>query len=200
MPIVIPSVAEIIDLNYMVGKTATAEPLTLRLFTNNVTPTKAFTLASLTEASGNGYAALALTGASWTVATGRSGADGVGNATTTFTSATAAFVAGDVGRIIQIEVSGVIHLPIINSVTNGTTVVLSFAIPTGSSLVWRISSAATYAQQTFTFTGALGNVYGYYLNRTTGTDLMVAERFSDGPYNITANGDQIKVTPLISLS
>lgn len=59
-------------------------------------------------------------------------------------------------------------------------------------------SSAAYAQQTFTFTGALGNVYGYYLTRLTTGDLVYAERFSDGPYNIANNGDQIKVTPTIT--
>lgn len=59
-------------------------------------------------------------------------------------------------------------------------------------------SEAAYAQQTFTFTGALGNVYGYYNNRTTGTELMLAERFTDGPYDIQNNGDEIKITPKIT--
>lgn len=59
-------------------------------------------------------------------------------------------------------------------------------------------SSIAYAQQTFTLTGALGNVYGYYLTQTTSGKLVYAERFSDGPYNIQNNGDQIKVTPTIT--
>jgi septal ring factor EnvC (AmiA/AmiB activator) len=43
------------------------------------------------------------------------------------------------------------------------------------------------------------NVYGYYVNRTTGNTIGWAERFSDGPYQITNNGDQIKVTPNFTL-
>lgn len=59
-------------------------------------------------------------------------------------------------------------------------------------------SNAAYAQQTFTFTGALGNVYGYFLKRATSGRIAYAERFSDGPYAISNNGDQIKITPAIT--
>lgn len=74
---------------------------------------------------------------------------------------------------------------------------------TGAS--WTVATATgtsegTYAQQTWTFTGALGNVYGYYVTDAGGTILLWAERFSDGPYNIQNNGDQIKVTPKIQLA
>lgn len=59
-------------------------------------------------------------------------------------------------------------------------------------------SSIAYAQQTFTFTGALGNVYGYYLTRATSGRIAYSERFSDGPYNIVNNGDAIKITPTIT--
>ncbi len=52
-------------------------------------------------------------------------------------------------------------------------------------------STAAYPQVTFTFTGALGNVYGYYITQTTSGIAMWAELFTDGPYNIVNNGDQI---------
>lgn len=57
-----------------------------------------------------------------------------------------------------------------------------------------------YAQQTFTSTAGSQsqNIYGYYLNRTTGNRIGVVERFADGPYQIVNNGDQIKVTPKIT--
>ena len=58
---------------------------------------------------------------------------------------------------------------------------------------------AAYPLVTFTFTGALGNVYGYYMVQTTSGKIMWAERFSDGPYNVVNNGDQIKVTPKVTL-
>jgi hypothetical protein len=55
-------------------------------------------------------------------------------------------------------------------------------------------TSAAYPEQTFTFTGALGNVYGYYVVQTTSGKILFAERFSTGPFNIANNGDQIKVT------
>ena len=59
-------------------------------------------------------------------------------------------------------------------------------------------ASATYAQQTWTFTGAAGNQYGYVIH--DGTSLVYAERFSAGPYNFLNNGDIIRVTPVITLS
>jgi hypothetical protein len=67
---------------------------------------------------------------------------------------------------------------------------------------WTISGTAptqaAFAQQTYTFTGPLGNVYGYYVTRDSDAKLMYAERFSDGPYNIVNNGDTIKITPVFT--
>jgi hypothetical protein len=59
-------------------------------------------------------------------------------------------------------------------------------------------SSIGYAQQTFTFTGALGNVYGYYMTRATSGRIALAERFTNAPFNIANNGDQIKITPQIT--
>ena len=76
----------------------------------------------------------------------------------------------------------------------------SVALTSGS---WSITpgdpSVADYPQVTWTFTGSVGNVYGYYVNRTTGGELMWAERFTNGPFNIQNNGDEIRVTPRLSL-
>ena len=78
-----------------------------------------------------------------------------------------------------------------------------YANVTLTGTTWAINSAdpsnATYAQQTFTFTGSLGNVYGYFIAETTSGILKWAERFSNGPFDIQNNGDQIKVTPIITL-
>ena len=62
-------------------------------------------------------------------------------------------------------------------------------------------SDASYAQQIFTSTAGSQsqNNYGYYLTRLTSGRIAWAERFTDGPYNIVNNGDQIKVTPKITL-
>lgn len=71
--------------------------------------------------------------------------------------------------------------------------------PASWAFVQGAPSTATFTEVTFTFTGALGNVYGYYINRSTGTELMWAERFVNGPFDIQNNGDEIKVTPRITL-
>ena len=60
-------------------------------------------------------------------------------------------------------------------------------------------SQGTHTQVTWTFTGSVGNVYGYYITRRTTGDLMWAERFTNGPFNIQNNGDEIRITPRLSL-
>jgi len=131
MSLTVVDQAEAIILKLITNKLTTTEDLVLRLFTNNLTVAETNTESSVTEASGNGYSAITLTGASWTV--------------------------------------------------SGTA-------PT----------QIAYAQQTFTFTGALGNVYGYYLTQASSGKMIVVEKFSDGPYNIQNNGDTIKITPQIT--
>lgn len=49
---------------------ASAENLTLKLYTNNVTPDKSQTASSFTECTASGYAAVNLAAASWTVTQG----------------------------------------------------------------------------------------------------------------------------------
>lgn len=131
MTLLVPNNGEGDALEYFVNRAA-PQNLVLRLYTNNVTPAETDTAGTYTEAAGNGYAAVTLTGASW-------GAPSEG-----------------------------------------------------------APSSIAYAQQTFTFSGALGNVYGYYMTRVTSGRIALAERFTDGPYNIQNNGDQIKITPQIT--
>ena len=70
---------------------------------------------------------------------------------------------------------------------------------------WSITVAhpaiASYAQQTFTSSAnqTAELAYGYYITNAAG-NLVAAERFSDGPYSISANGQTVKVTPNISLT
>lgn len=127
MTLKIPNAGEAKLLGLMLGKD-TMEVYVLKLYSNNYTPAETDTAANFTELSGNGYAAINLTAASWTI------------------------TAGD-------------------------------------------PCDATYPLQTFTFSGAAGNVYGYYIVGQTSGTLLWAEKFTDGPYNITAAGDTIKVTP-----
>ena len=130
MALLVPNGGEAIALEYLVNKDG-PEDLVLCLYTNNITPGETDTIGTYTEAAGNGYANITLTGASWTTTPGA-------------------------------------------------------------------PSSIAYAQQTFTFTGALGDVYGYFYKRATGGELVIAERFTGAPFNIANNGDQIKITPTIT--
>jgi hypothetical protein len=60
-------------------------------------------------------------------------------------------------------------------------------------------TTATYPEITISFTGAAGNVYGYYVVQETSGDLMWAERFTSAPLNIQNNGDEIRITLQITL-
>lgn len=81
----------------------------------------------------------------------------------------------------------------------GSVAGYTFKTLTGSS--WVISSGvATYPAQTWTFTSSVGNIYGYYAVRATTGDLVFAERFAAGPYNIQTNGDNISVTLNLELN
>lgn len=67
------------------------------------------------------------------------------------------------------------------------------------SVVEGAPTRASYAQQTWTSSAGSQNqsVYGYYMTRTTNGRIALAERFTDGPYVIVNNGDQIRVTPQV---
>lgn len=59
-------------------------------------------------------------------------------------------------------------------------------------------SSIAYPEQTFTFTGAAGNVYGLFCTRATSGRIALAERFTGAPVVVNNNGDTIKVTPQIT--
>ena len=110
--------------------------LTIRLYTNDYTPTTTSTVGNFTEAAGFGYTEVLL-----------------GESTGDWTIDTSTNIA-----------------------------------------------SATHTEITWTFTGALGNVYGYYIIQEDSPEpLLGAERFSNGPYNIQNDGDEIKVTPKLTL-
>jgi hypothetical protein len=131
MTLLVPNGAEQDALENFLNKTA-PENLILKLYTNNITPGETDTAATYTEATGNGYASIALTAANWVITPGA---------------------------------------------------------PT----------EAAYPEATYTFTGALGNVYGYFVVGATSGKIKWAERFTGAPYVISNNGDQIKITPKITL-
>lgn len=60
------------------------------------------------------------------------------------------------------------------------------------------AGTASYAQQTFTYSGA-ATAYGYVVTDNAGSNVLFSERFVDGPYSIPSGGGEIKITPTISL-
>ena len=71
--------------------------------------------------------------------------------------------------------------------------------PNGWTIVSGTPSQASYAELTWSFTGPVGNVYGYYVTRDTGGEVLWAERFTTGPFNVKTAGDEIKVLPRLTL-
>lgn len=61
-------------------------------------------------------------------------------------------------------------------------------------------SSAAAAQQVFASTAdqAAQSIYGYYVVQAVSGIIMWAERFTNGPYVIANNGDEIRVTPQIT--
>lgn len=60
------------------------------------------------------------------------------------------------------------------------------------------TTTAEHTQVTFTYTGAEPEIYGYYVTDGN-SNLLWAERFSDGPYAIPSGGGSVKITPKIEL-
>jgi hypothetical protein len=62
-------------------------------------------------------------------------------------------------------------------------------------------SSAAYAEQAFASSAdqSTQSIYGYFVVGASSGTLAWAERFSDGPYAITLNGDEIDVTPQYTL-
>ena len=67
MALVVVNNGESIALQLITNKLVTPENLILKLYTSNTTPAETDTAATYTEATGFGYGAITLTGASWTV-------------------------------------------------------------------------------------------------------------------------------------
>jgi len=85
--------------------------------------------------------------------------------------------------------------------TEATFTGYAAATLTGAS--WNAASAGsiTYStQQTFTrtSTGAVENIYGYYVVQAVSGTLVYSERDGAGPFAVTNNGDAIKLTPTIT--
>ena len=84
--------------------------------------------------------------------------------------------------------------------TEATFTGYSAATLTGAS--WTVNAGnpaeATYAEQTFSSSAdqTAQTIYGYYLTRATGGELVWVERFASSQ-PVQNNGDQISITPLI---
>jgi len=67
---------------------------------------------------------------------------------------------------------------------------------------WGAAAAGTItygAQLTFTCNAAAtDDIYGYYINQTTSTVLMWAERDASAPFLVRNSGDAVKLTPVLS--
>lgn len=67
---------------------------------------------------------------------------------------------------------------------------------------WTVSTTshvttASYAAQTFTLT-ASATIYGYYITDNSSSNVLWAELFSGGPFNIPSGGGSVTVTPTIT--
>ena len=89
-------------------------------------------------------------------------------------------------------------------VTSGGYTAITLSNASWTVTVGNDPSDATYAEQTFTFTGTIGGtgiVYGYYVEDNAGTTGVAVwgERFATS-FTPTNNGDNIKLTPKFQLS
>lgn len=132
MAIVFTNAGEAIALRNIVNNTP-PETLVLKLYTNNLTPSKIDTATDYTELVGYGYSAVTLTTSSYV------------------------FTPGD-------------------------------------------PSTAAYPQISIVFSGAAGNIYGYFVTQAVSGTLMFANRFSNAPINIANNGDEIRISLTLQLN
>lgn len=89
-------------------------------------------------------------------------------------------------------------------VTGGGYAAITLANGSWTVTVGNDPSDAVFAEQTFTFTGAIGGsgiVYGYYLEDNDGsTGVAVFAELFGTPFTPANNGDTVKVTPKFQLS
>jgi hypothetical protein len=72
-------------------------------------------------------------------------------------------------------------------------------VPNNFTFATGTPTTATYPQITYTFTGAAGYIYGYFVTQASSGTLVFANRFTNAPIQISNNGDQIRVTLTIQL-
>lgn len=129
MTLLVPNNGEGDGLKAFVNHTSMSN-LILRLYSSNTTPAETDTAGTYTEYSATGYAAVTLTGSSFTITEGA-------------------------------------------------------------------PSSAAYAAQVFTMTSAQ-DAYGYFMTRTSGGRIALAERVASAPFSIPSGGGTITITPQIT--
>ena len=75
-----------------------------------------------------------------------------------------------------------------------------YAAATLRGAAWAVEERAEHAVQVFVFSGAVGDVFGWYMTRAKSGRLAWAGRFADGPYAVGVRGDRIKITPRLELA
>ena len=84
--LLVPNVGELRFLNFILNKVA-QENQTIKLYSNNITPSQTDTDATYTEVTGGGYVSKSLVAANWTVSGGNPGTATHTQQTWTFTGA-----------------------------------------------------------------------------------------------------------------
>ncbi|MFZ7134348.1 MAG: hypothetical protein ACOWWR_18535 [Eubacteriales bacterium] len=90
MSLIVPDVGEVLLLKKALNHTA-ATDLKLHIFTNDIVPDEDTVIGDLTEATAAGYAAITLTGTSFTIET-----DGSNNTTATYAEQTFTFTEASI--------------------------------------------------------------------------------------------------------
>lgn len=110
-----------------------------------------------------------------------------------FTNSTNPSNGEEIGSYTQLTSGAWLHGNSVFSVLSGPGWTLTSGTP----------SQGAFAERPFMFVESFGNVYGYYVVHSAtagGPTLLWAERFTGGPYNIVNSGDQIKITPVFTLT
>lgn len=64
---------------------------------------------------------------------------------------------------------------------------------------WSAANPSVYAEQTWSFSASVGDIYGYYIVGATSGILLWLERFDDAPFDVSGAGIDVKVTPSIDM-
>lgn len=116
MALTIVAYGENKGLDLLTGKSTSAIPMTLRLFSNNATVSGATLSGDLTELTLDGYASIALTGASWSSASQSSSKGSTSYPTQTF-------------NFTNVSAGNVYGLYVTNTSTGDLVAVEKWAVP-----------------------------------------------------------------------